>query len=61
MKRTTVLLPQVDMEEQERGCSFQRQGRWELGRKTGPFEGVGPTAGWDTVRKRHKVTTLLGV
>jgi len=61
MKRTTVLLPQVDMEGQESGCSFKRQGSWELRSKTGPLEGVGPTAGWDTVRKRNKVTILLGV
>jgi len=61
MRRTTVLLPQVDMEGQERGCSIQRHGRWELGSKTGPLEGAGPTAGWDTVGNGNKVTTLLGV
>jgi hypothetical protein len=49
------------MEGQERGCSFQRYSRWELGSKTSPFEGVGPTAGWDTLGKRNKVITLLEV
>ena len=61
MKRTTVLLPQVDKEGQEGGCSFQRQSRWDLASKASPLEGVGPTAGWDTQGKRNKVTTLLGV
>jgi len=49
------------MEGQERGCYFQMQGRWELGSKTSPFEGVGPRAGWETLGKRNKVINLVAV
>jgi hypothetical protein len=61
VKRAIIFLPKMDMEGEERGCSFQRQSRWELGSETSPLEGVGPTAGWDTLGKRKKIFTLLGV